>query len=313
MGKTIRGARKGKNSIFTAHTRLRKGPVRLRKIDYAEKCAGRVPLSRLFDRPIGATAARQIPVLKVTEGYVKGVVKAIVHESGRGAPIAKVQFQNAYRYQRDTELFVAAEGMHEGAFVYCGAKAQLAVGNVLPLKAIPEGTVVCNVEAKLVRGPRPLLFNPTDWRNGSASDSSPEGYGDRGAFARCSGDYAVVVTHDEEKGTTKLRLPSGGKKSVKSVCRAMVGIVAGGGRTDKPMLKAGRAYHKYRVKRNEWPKVRGVAMNPVEHPHGGGNHQHIGHPSTTRRDDVAGKKVGLIAARRTGRLRGIKKTAVDKD
>merc|ERR1719377_497025 len=101
--------------------------------------------------------------------------------------------------------------MHEGAFVYCGAKAQLAVGNVLPLKAIPEGT--------------------------------------------------VVGTHDEEKGTTKLRLPSGGKKSVKSVCRAMVGIVAGGGRTDKPMLKAGRAYHKYRVKRNEWPKVRGVAMN----------------------------------------------------
>ena len=59
------------------------------------------------------------------------------------------------------------------------------------------------------------------------------------------------MTHDEEKGTTKLRLPSGGKKSVKSVCRAMVGIVAGGGRTDKPMLKAGRAYHKYRVKRNE--------------------------------------------------------------
>ena len=103
-------------------------------------------------------------------------MKAIVHESGRGAPIAKVQFQNAYRYQRDTELFVAAEGMHEGAFVYCGAKAQLAVGNVLPLKAIPEGTVVCNVEAKLVRGPRPLLFDPTDWRNGSASDSSPEGY-----------------------------------------------------------------------------------------------------------------------------------------
>ena len=66
MGKTIRGARKGKNSIFTAHTRLRKGPVRLRKIDYAEKCAGRVLLSQLFDRPIGATVARQIPVLKVT-------------------------------------------------------------------------------------------------------------------------------------------------------------------------------------------------------------------------------------------------------
>ena len=124
--------------------------------------------------PEGTPVTRFFPNRR--EGYAKGVVKAIVHESGRGAPIAKVQFQNAYRYQRDTELFVAAEGMHEGAFVYCGAKAQLAVGNVLPLKAIPEGTVVCNVEAKLVRGPRPLLFDPTDWRNGSASDSSPEGY-----------------------------------------------------------------------------------------------------------------------------------------
>ena len=49
-----------------------------------------------------------------------------------------------------------------------------------------------------------------------------------------------------------------------------IGIVAGGGRTDKPLLKAGRAYHKYKAKRNSWPKVRGVAMNPVDHPHGGG-------------------------------------------
>lgn len=89
-----------------------------------------------------------------------------------------------------------------------------------------------------------------------------------------------------------------------NLCRAMVGIVAGGGRTDKPLLKAGRAFHKYRVKRNEWPRVRGSAMNPVEHPHGGGNHQHIGHPSTVRRIDPAGKKVGLIAARRTGRIAG---------
>jgi len=86
----------------------------------------------------------------------------------------------------------------------------------------------------------------------------------------------------------------------------MVGIVAGGGRIDKPVLKAGRAYHKYKAKRNCWPKVRGVAMNPVEHPHGGGNHQHIGKASTVARDKSAGKKVGLIAARRTGRLRGTK-------
>lgn len=61
-----------------------------------------------------------------------------------------------------------------------------------------------------------------------------------------------------------------------NIILCFLGIVAGGGRIDKPILKAGRAYHKYKVKRNCWPYVRGVAMNPVEHPHGGGNHQHIG-------------------------------------
>jgi large subunit ribosomal protein L8e len=80
----------------------------------------------------------------------------------------------------------------------------------------------------------------------------------------------------------------------------MIGQVAGGGRTGKPLIKAGDAYNKYRVKRNYWPRVRGVAMNPVEHPHGGGNHQHIGHASTVGRHKVSGQKVGQIAARQTG-------------
>jgi large subunit ribosomal protein L8e len=79
------------------------------------------------------------------------------------------------------------------------------------------------------------------------------------------------------------------------------------------LLKAGNAYHKYAVKRNSWPVIRGVAKNPVEHPFGGGNHQHIGRPSTVSRDKSAGRKVGLIAARRTGRLRGVKKVAQDRD
>ncbi|KAL0728900.1 hypothetical protein Bca4012_024993 [Brassica carinata] len=155
--------------------------------------------------------------------------------------------------------------MYTGQFLYCGKKATLVVGNVLPLRSIPEGAVVCNVEHHV---------------------------GDRGVLPRASGDMLSV------------KLPSGSKKIVPSGCRAMIGQVSGGGRTEKPMLKAGNAYHKYRVKRNCWPKVRGVAMNPVEHPHGGGNHQHIGHASTVRRDAPPGQKVGLIAARRTGRLRG---------
>jgi large subunit ribosomal protein L8e len=105
---------------------------------------------------------------------------------------------------------------------------------------------------------------------------------------------------DPDAGKTRIKLPSGARKTVSNECRAMVGIIAGGGRIDKPLLKAGNSYHKYKVglfsgilevyslgfvtvwcflfqaKRHEWPRVRGVAMNPVEHPFGGGNHQHIG-------------------------------------
>jgi large subunit ribosomal protein L8e len=219
------------------------------------------------------------------QGYIKGVVKDIVHESGRGAPIAKVQYRNPYKFKRDNETQIAIEGMYTGQFIYSGLKAQLVIGNTLPLSAIPEGTAISNIES-----------NP----------------GDRGNLAKASGTYGLVISHDEDSGITRVRLPSGSKKSIKSNARASIGIIAGGGRTDKPLLKAGRAYHKYRVKRNEWPKVRGVAMNPVEHPHGGGNHQHVGHPTTVKRDAVPGQKVGLIAARRTGRIAGVKKVA-DKE
>ena len=158
-------------------------------------------------------------------------------------------------------------------------------GNIVPLSEMPPGTVINNLEKHL---------------------------GDKGKFAKTSGGFAQIIGHIEGANKTRVRLPSGQKKTIASVARASVGIVAGGGRIDKPLLKAGRAYHKYRVKRNSWPKVRGVAMNPVEHPHGGGNHQHIGHPSTVSRDSVPGAKVGLIAARRTGDVRG-SKIIVDKE
>ncbi|XP_035694028.1 60S ribosomal protein L8-like [Branchiostoma floridae] len=255
MGRVIRGQRKGAGSVFTAHTKHRKGAAKLRALDFAER-----------------------------HGYIKGLVKDIIHDPGRGAPLARVMFRDPYRYKKRTETFIAAEGMYTGMFVYCGKKAILKVGNTLPVSQMPEGTIICNVEEK---------------------------GGDRGSLARCSGNYATVISHNLENKTTRIRLPSGSKKVVASGNRATIGIVAGGGRIDKPMLKAGRAYFKYKAKRNAWPRVRGVAMNPVEHPHGGGNHQHIGMPSTVRRDTSAGRKVGLIAARRTGRLRGSKATEKD--
>merc|ERR1712198_166778 len=213
-------------------------------------------------------------------GYIKGVIKEIIHDPGRGAPLAVAHFRDPYRYKTRKENFLAVEGMYTGQFIYCGKKATLQIGNVLPVGAMPEGTIICNIE---------------------------EQHGDRGTLARTSGNYATVIGHNPESKKSRVKLPSGAKKVISSNNRAMVGIVAGGGRSDKPILKAGRAYHKYKAKRNCWPIVRGVAMNPVEHPHGGGNHQHIGNASTVMRGTSAGRKVGLIAARRTGRIRGGKK------
>jgi len=250
MGRVIRGCRKGKSKslIFTAKTKLRKGAAKLRAPDYIEKA-----------------------------GYIKGLVKEIIHDPGRGAPLARVVFHKTNKYGLQKELFVAVEGVHTGQFIYAGNHAQLSVGNVLPLKNIAEGTTVSMVEEKAQ---------------------------DRGRLARASGTSCVIVGQSEDGKKTRIRLPSGSRKTLPSSCRGIVGIVAGGGRIEKPVLKAGNNFHKYRVKRNSFPKVRGSAMNPVEHPHGGGNHQHVGHPTTVSRESPAGAKVGLIAARRTGILRG---------
>eukprot|EP01084_Bolivina_argentea_P216927 368414_1 len=190
MGRVIRAQRKGAGGIFQAFSKHRKGATKLRALDYSER-----------------------------RGYVKGVVKEIIHDSGRGAPMVKVHFRNPYKFKTDKELMVAAEGMYSGQFVYCGKKAELTVGNVMPIGAMPEGTIACNLEQQA---------------------------GDRGKLARCSGGYVTVVGHNEESKKTKVRLPSGSKKTLDSAARGMVGMVAGGGRLDKPLLKAGAAYHKYK-------------------------------------------------------------------
>ena len=106
----------------------------------------------------------------------------------RNSP-SKHPYACSYHYQVDKELFIAAEGMYTGQAVYCGKKAEVGVGNVLPLRELPEGTVVCNVEYKM---------------------------GDRGCLARCSGDYATVIGHSDDKTSTFVRLPSGIKKTVPS-------------------------------------------------------------------------------------------------
>jgi len=249
MGRVIRAQRKGRpHGIFRSLNHKRVAPPKFRHLDFAER-----------------------------NGYVKGVIREVVHDPGRGAPLVEVKFRNPYRYKHDTEHFIAAEGMYSGQYVYCGSKAHLAIGNILPINRIPEGTVVCNVE-----------INP----------------GDRGRYARTSGVSATIIGHSEDGLRTRIKLPSGSRKTIDGECRAMIGLVASGGITEKPILKAGNQYHKYARKKKVWPVVRGVAMNPVEHPHGGGNQQHIGFASTSNKYAPPGQKVGLRAARRTGLVRG---------
>lgn len=220
-------AGKGKSLIFAAKTKHRKGAVKLRPVDYPER-----------------------------QGYIKGTVKKIIHDVGRGAPMAEASFHDPIRYKLTKQKIVAFEGLHTGQFVYCGAKAQLAIGNVMPVGKLPEGTTVSMVEEKTA---------------------------DRGRIARDGRTSCMVVGHSDDGKKTRIRMPSGARKTIPSACRAIISAVASGGRMDKPVLKAGNNFHKHRVKRNSWRKVRGSAMNPVEHPHGGGNHQHITSTSVTRR------------------------------
>eukprot|EP00878_Enallax_costatus_P033018 GHUV01036385.1.p1 GENE.GHUV01036385.1~~GHUV01036385.1.p1 ORF type:complete len:189 (-),score=49.12 GHUV01036385.1:552-1118(-) len=156
MGRVIRSQRKGRGSVFKSHNTHRKGAAKYRVLDAAER-----------------------------HHYIKGVVKEIIHDPGRGAPLAKVVYRDPVRYKLQKVLTIAAEGVYSGQFLYSGKKAVLSVGNTLPLGEMPEGTIVCNVESKA---------------------------GDRGTLARCSGDYVIVVAHNPDAGITRIKLPSGAKK-----------------------------------------------------------------------------------------------------
>ncbi|MFB6301186.1 MAG: 50S ribosomal protein L2 [Halobacteriales archaeon] len=198
---------------------------------------------------------------------VTGEVVDIEHDPARSAPIADVEFEDG-----DRRLILAPEGVGTGDRIQIGISAAIEPGNTLPLAEIPEGVPVCNVEA------RP---------------------GDGGKFARASGVSANLITHD--RNAAVVQLPSGEIKRLDPQCRATIGVVAGGGRTEKPFVKAGNKHHKMRARGSKYPTVRGVAMNAVDHPFGGGGRQHPGKPKSISRNAPPGRKVGDISSRRTGR------------
>jgi len=197
-----------------------------------------------------------------------GSITRLVHEAGRGAPLAEIKYEG----ESKSHYIVAPEGAQVGQIIECGEEAALANGNTMILEHIPEGTPIYNIEG------------------------SP---GDGGRYVRASGLTATIISTDKTK--SMVRLPSGVQKAFSPRCRATIGIAAGGGRPEKPFLKAGAVWHHTRGKARKWPVVRGAAMNACSHPHGGGSHQSPGRPTTVSRHAPPGRKVGNIAARRTGR------------
>ena len=196
---------------------------------------------------------------------IKGKVIDIFHDVGANAPRARILLENGQEF-----ITIAAEGIRLGQEIEMGAKATIKQGNILPVKAIPEGTMVFNIEL------RP---------------------GDGGKLVRSGGGYAIILSHTENG--TMIQLPSRKMKLIRDECRATIGIAAGGGRIEKPLLKAGKAYHKWKARARKWPRVRGKAMGAYAHPHGGGAHPKSAPPVS--RHAPPGAKVGHIAARRCGR------------
>lgn len=200
---------------------------------------------------------------------IKGKIKDFIHCQGHSAPLMQVRYENG-----EKELLQAPEGVRVGDQIFNGGdKAK--IGNILALKNIPEGTQVYNIE------------------------NYP---GDGGKFVRTSGGVAKVVSKMNDK--VVVLLPSKKEKEFNPECRATIGVIAGGGRTEKPFLKAGFKYHAMRSKNKMYPRAAGVAMNSVSHPFGGSSTCSKGKASTVSRDAPPGRKVGKVAARRTGRKKG---------
>ena len=201
-----------------------------------------------------------------TEAVV-GTITDFVKCAGHSAPLADVKYTDG-----EEVLMLAPEGLRVGEQISTGPAAEVKIGNTTTLANIPVGTLINNLESQPVDG---------------------------GKFCRSSGTFARVIAVSEGKITVEL--PSKKTREFLPGCRATIGVLAGAGRTEKPIMKAGRAHHKARAKNKLYPHIAGIAQNAVDHPFGKKSSHTKGRPFTTPRNAPPGRKVGLIAASRTGR------------
>lgn len=195
-----------------------------------------------------------------------GVVVNLARCQGHSAPLAQLRFPN-----NQTGWVIAPEGIKVGQSVLFGAAVEAVTGNTLPLRDVPEGTLLYNIEGVP---------------------------GDGGKFVRSAGGFAKLISKTPTKIT--VQLPSRKQKQFHPACRATLGIVAGGGRFDKPLIKAGSAYHKYRAKNKKYPIIGGSAQNAVDHPFGNKRTSRKSKARPVPRNAPPGRKVGYIRPRKTG-------------
>jgi large subunit ribosomal protein L2 len=206
---------------------------------------GRNSAGRITARHRGGSAKRRYRHIdfKRTKDGVPARVASIEYDPNRSASIALLNYADG-----DKRYILAPQGLRVGAQVVSGDGADIAPGNSLPLARIPTGTVVHNVELVPGQG---------------------------GRLGRAAGTAIQVVA--KEGPMVSLRLPSSEVRMVRGECRATVGTLSNAEHQNVKIGKAGRNRHK-----GKRPQTRGVAMNPVDHPHGGGEAHHTpgGHPVT---------------------------------
>ena len=197
------------------------------------KKAGRDSFGRISVRRRGGGHKRAYRIIdfKRNKFDIPGTVKTIEYDPNRSANIALVAYADG-----EKRYILAPKGIKVGAKVMSGPNAPLEVGNALPMRGIPLGLTVHNVELQLGKG---------------------------GQLVRSAGLGATIVAKEGDYVT--LKLPSGEMRMVFAECMATLGALGNDDHMNVTLGKAGRA--RWLGRR---PKVRGVAMNPVDHPHGGG-------------------------------------------
>lgn len=207
------------------------------------KTGGRNSRGKITVRHRGGGAKRKYRIIdfKRNKDGVPGKVAAIEYDPNRTANIALIHYVDG-----EKRYILAPHGLKVGDTIESGIDADIKVGNALPLRYIPVGTTVHNIELKPGKG---------------------------GQLARSAGSEAQLVAKEEKYA--QLKLPSGEIRRILLDCRATVGQVGNIEHENLTIGKAGKSRH-----RGFRPKVRGSAMNPVDHPHGGGEGRTpIGMPS----------------------------------